>query len=97
MCVSWRVEARPARLVHSLRLRAKVLLVDVGRGRRGRRDGRLHDLGGIGDLGAAHELGFLCGELEGMQARWRACEPWLGVCGIICAGHVRMGRARCVK
>ena len=59
MCVSWRVEARPARLVHSLRLRAKVLLVDVGRGRRGRRDGRLHDLGGIGDLGAAHELGVL--------------------------------------
>eukprot|EP00964_Phaeocystis_antarctica_P098101 scaffold64141_cov68-Phaeocystis_antarctica.AAC.8 len=44
----------PARLVHSLRLLAKAFLVDVGDGRRCRRDGRLHDLGG-----AAHELGFL--------------------------------------
>ena len=61
MCASCRVKARhaPARLVHSLRLRAIGLLEGVGLGRRCRRDGRLHDLGGVGDLGAAHELGVL--------------------------------------
>ena len=59
---SWRVQAHaPARLVHSLWLLAKALLVDVGSGL------ALHDLGGVGDLGAAHELGFLCRELEGSQ------------------------------
>ena len=58
MCASCRVKARhaPARLVHSW---AIALLEDVGLGRRCRRDGRLHDLGGVGDLGAAHELGVL--------------------------------------
>ena len=50
----------PARLVHSLRLRAIALLEGVvEEGRRCRRDGRLHDLGGVGDLGAAYELGVL--------------------------------------
>ena len=54
----------PARLVHSLRLLAKAFLVDVGSGL------ALHDLGGVGDLGAAHELGFLCREWKaGKMAR----------------------------
>ena len=58
-CAQGKIGGGPARLVHSLRLRAKVLLVDVVLGRRCRRDCRLHDLGGVGDLGAAHELGVL--------------------------------------
>ena len=78
-CASWRVQAHaPARLVHSLRLLAKALLVDVS-GLRCRRDGRLHDLGGVGDLGAAHELGFLCRELEGRQDGAPVS------CGLVCA------------
>ena len=49
-----------ARLIHSLLHLARLCLVDVGLGRKCRRlDGKLHDLGGIGDLGAANQLGVL--------------------------------------
>ena len=58
-CAQGKIGGGPARLVHSLRLRAKVLLVDVVLGRRCRRDCRLHDLDGVGDLRAARELGDL--------------------------------------
>ena len=56
MRVSWR-----ARLRHSLRLLARLIFVDVRLGLRDQLDGRLHDLGGVGDrLGAAaHEIGVL--------------------------------------
>ncbi len=70
MRVSWR-----ARLRHSLRLLARLILVDVRLGLRDQLDGRLHDLGGVGDLGAAaHEIGVLprvedC-EIELVRVRW---------------------------
>ena len=65
MRVSWR-----ARLRHSLRLLARLMFVDVGL--RDQLDGRLHDLGGVGDLGAAaHEIGVLPRvEIELVRVRW---------------------------
>ena len=67
MRVSWR-----ARLRHSLRLLARLILVDVRLGLRDQLDGRLHDLGGVGDLGAAaHEIGVLPRvEIELVRVRW---------------------------
>ena len=49
----------PARLLNSLRLLARVVLVSVGLGLRNQLDGRLHDFGGVGDRDSAHALGVL--------------------------------------
>eukprot|EP00964_Phaeocystis_antarctica_P025288 scaffold14198_cov49-Phaeocystis_antarctica.AAC.2 len=58
----------PARLLHSLRLLARVILVSVGLALRYQLDGRLHDLGGVGDRDSARALGFLPTQVGDHQA-----------------------------
>ena len=57
-----------ARLLHSLRLLARVILVSVGLALRYQLDGRLHDLGGVGDRDSARALGFLPTQVGDHQA-----------------------------
>ena len=62
----------PTRLLHSLRSLSRLFLIDVGLRLIYQLDGRLHDLGGVGDPGgAAHELGALPTDCEQcIKIRW---------------------------